>query len=49
MCEGLCELHDMEPVPLRSAFFVPLTGTVGQWKKSHGGKEGSDVLLSVVL
>lgn len=42
-------LHDTEPVPLQSAFFVLLTGTVKQWKKSHGDKEGSNVLLSVVL
>lgn len=49
VCQGLCGLHDTEPVPLRSAFFVLLTGTVGQWKKSQGRKEGSAVSLSVVL
>ena len=49
VCVNCLSANDTEPVPLRSAFFVLLTGTVGQWKKSHGGKKGSDVLLSVVL
>lgn len=38
-CKGLCGLFVCMPVKSWSDFFEFLTGSVGQWKKNHGGKE----------